>query len=418
MRLLAITRRTQPNKALHNRPDFADLAQHHALCIICPVPWTAMMHAVVGGPSSDTSEWSDRLQVLYPTYYATPGLQPHRDGTSFERSVRSTVRGLMGQQRPDAILSSWSYPEGWAAVRLGQQTGLPVVLHVSGSNGPLPDGRGGARIVQELCGADAVIATSRALGRRLVALGTPKHRVHVVPEGISRAQFHAGAQDDARRTLGLPEFGRIVLFAGDATASKGASDLVKACAILRDRGVAFRCHFVGQKLGTSRLRHVIHSRGLEDRVFFAGVETHADLADWFRACDVFALPSYVESIAVVLREAIECGAPFVTTRVGGHREIAHPSYSRLVIAGAIGDLADSLAEMLERPLHVPRDLGASVNLTREASAALFAEHLQDVVDRRSAMRTRRSHHEVRMFPSRALVRNRRNVLRVDSTQER
>lgn len=153
-------------------------------------------------------------------------------------------------------------------------------------------------------------------------------------------------------------------------------------------------------------------------MFFAGVEAHADLADWFRACDVLALPSYVESVAVVLREAIECGVPFVTTRVGGHREIAHPSYSRLVIAGAIGDLADSLAEMLERPLHVPRDLGASVNLTREASAALFAEHLQDVVDRRSAMRTRRSHHEVRMFPSRALVRNRRNVLRVDSTQER
>ena len=109
--------------------------------------------------------------------------------------------------------------------------------------------------------------------------------------------------------------------------------------------------------------------------------------------------------------------PFVTTRVGGNREIAHLSYSRLVIAGAIGDLADSIAELLERPLHVPRDLGERVNLTREASAALFAEHVQAVVDRRSAMRTRRSHHEVRTFPSRALVRNPRTV-RVDPTQER
>ncbi len=152
-------------------------------------------------------------------------------------------------------------------------------------------------------------------------------------------------------------------------------------------------------------------------MFFAGVETHADLADWFRACDVLALPSYVETIAVVLREAIECGVPFVTTRVGGNPEIAHPSYSRLVIAGAIGDLADSLAEMLERPLNVPRDLVESVNLTREASAALFAEHLQTIVDRRSARRTRRSHHDAGTFHSRVLVRNPRNV-RIDPTQER
>jgi len=151
-------------------------------------------------------------------------------------------------------------------------------------------------------------------------------------------------------------------------------------------------------------------------MFFAGVQTHAGLAEWFRACDVLALPSYVETIAVVLREAIECGVPFVTTRVGGHREIAHPSYSRLVIAGAIGDLADSLAEMLARPPDVPRDLVERVNLTREASAALFAEHLQAVVDRRFARRTRRSRHEVDTLHSRALFRNPHKV-RVDPTQE-
>ena len=114
MRLLAITRQTQPKDALHNRPDFADLAPYHDLCIVCPVPWTAMMHAVVGGLGFDTSEWSDGIQVLCPTYYATPGLQKHRDATSFERIVRSTVRGLMGKHRPDAILGSWSYPDGWA----------------------------------------------------------------------------------------------------------------------------------------------------------------------------------------------------------------------------------------------------------------------------------------------------------------
>ena len=79
MRLLAITRQTQPKEALHNRPDFADLAPYHDLCIVCPVPWTAVMHAVVGGFGSDTSEWSDGIQVICPTYYATPGLQKHRE---------------------------------------------------------------------------------------------------------------------------------------------------------------------------------------------------------------------------------------------------------------------------------------------------------------------------------------------------
>ena len=62
-----------------------------------------MMRGVIGGLVSDPPQ-SDTVQVLCPTYYAPPGLEQHRDGTSFERSVRSTVRGLMGEHRPDATL--------------------------------------------------------------------------------------------------------------------------------------------------------------------------------------------------------------------------------------------------------------------------------------------------------------------------
>ena len=394
MRILAITRRfPTPHLDLfapHNERQFAELARRHDVRVICPVPWTSRMQAVLAGPGEQPrSLWPERAEALHPTYCCPPGIWTDDAGTIFERSVCSAARSLMRAYQPDVILASWAHPDGTAAVRLGQQIGTPVVLRVAGDLPPNTASRRGDRIVQDLCSADALVASGAGLARRVVALGAPSHRVHVVPEGVSREQFYPGDMVNARRGLRLPEGDKIILFVGDLKAEEGATDLVKACAIIRDRGVPFRCQFVANTLETSRIRTVIHSRGLDDRMCFAGVRSHAELADWLRACDVVARPSYSNALSNVLREAMECGKPFVATRVGGVSEISHPSYSRLVIAGAVGQLADALVDMLERSPAVPADLAERVNLTWEHSTALFAHHLQAVVARRVAMRMRR-----------------------------
>ena len=175
----------------------------------------------------------------------------------------------------------------------------------------------------------------------------------------------------------------MILFVGNLLRSKGVVDLVHACALLRDRGVQFSCRIVGHGPDAAIVERAIRTSSLTDRVSCVGGRPHAELAEWFRASDVVTLPSYTEGIPNVLREAISCGKPFVSTSVGGIPEIADPSFSRLVPPGSITELADALADVVENVPHVDRDIVQRINISWKDSARLLAGHLQAVVDARS-----------------------------------
>ncbi len=172
----------------------------------------------------------------------------------------------------------------------------------------------------------------------------------------------------------------MLLFVGNLLTTKGAVDVVNACAMLRDRGLSFFCRMVGQGADESLVTGAIRSTNVGDILTCVGAKPHAELADWFRASDVVTLPSYSEGIPNVLREAISCGKPFVSTPVGGIPEITDPSFGRLVTPGSIPELADALAGFLEHTPHVDQNIVSRINITWEESARRLANHLQAAVD--------------------------------------
>ena len=394
MRILAVTHQYptpgQPTFAPYNRQQFAELARLHELRIIRPVPWLTALRETRPGRKPAVQTNADGIKVYNPTFYYPPRAWSHRYGAFFEWSIAAVAEQVLKSYEPDVLLSSWAHPDGWATARLGRQTGLPVVVKVLGSDVlVLAEGRRRDRIAEALGAADAVVAVSQDLARHVERLGIPSLRVHVVPEGIDGERFSPGDRQPARERLGLTDDGRLILFIGNVLVSKGAADLVKACTILRDRGVPFHCRLVGQGRDAAMVAQMVRARQLEDRVILTGVRPHAELTDWYRASDVVALPSYSEGIPNVLREALACGKPFVATHVGGIPEIADPSFSRLVPAGGTTDLADALETMLDSPPVVNMDLVRHINMTWEASARLLADQLQAVVE------SRRARHRIR-----------------------
>lgn len=383
MRILAVTNLYPgPGRELiaaFNRQQFAALAGQCELRVIAPVAWpTAWKEAIRGKRTRGRHVNPDGVEVEHPVYYYPPRILRHRYGECYLRSIRRAAERAITEHRPDVLLSCWTHPDGWAAVQIGREHRLPVVIKAIGSDLLVAanDPRRRIRISDALSGADGVVTVSRHLAEHALLLGAEAARVRVVPEGLNESVFFPGDRHTARLRLGLPPDEQVVLFVGNLLWTKGVGLLVKACRSLVDRGAQFHCYLIGGGADAAKLRSLVRAERLESRVSLAGSCAHAELPNWYQAADVVALPSYSEGIPNVLREALACGRPFVASDVGGIPEIAHPSYSRLIPRGDAAALADSLTAMLASPPIVDRQLVRSNIVSCQRSAELLAESLK------------------------------------------
>jgi glycosyltransferase involved in cell wall biosynthesis len=369
MRILALTNLYpnpfQPNRATFNRQTLELLATRHPVAVISPILWTEeLANRWKGGASlpRDRRVICDGITVDHPRYIYPPKVLRSWYGHFFRQSVRPAFERALAEFRPELVFAPWAYPDGWAAVQLGQRAGLPVVIKAHGSDilqlSLYP--RRSRRTIEALCGAEGIVAVSHDLKERIVAHGADPDRAQVVYDGIDSKRFHPGPQDLARARLAgeLEARGPLVLFIGNLLPVKGLDVLIEAFARLAGQGAQFTGILIGQGPLRSKLEDQIARQELRGRVKLLGPRPHDQLPDWYRAADLFVLPSHSEGVPVVLLEAAACGTPFVASRVGGIPEIAHLGRSRLVPAGDARALAqailDSLAERT-RPAQDARD---------------------------------------------------------------
>jgi glycosyltransferase involved in cell wall biosynthesis len=163
--------------------------------------------------------------------------------------------------------------------------------------------------------ADAVIATSEAYAAASLPLQPWRHKVAVVPIGISDDAACADpAKVEAVRRLA---HGRRIVFAlGRMTYYKGFDVLIDAAAGLAD-DCAVLIGGDGELL--EHYRHLVRRRGLSGRVQLLGHIHDDDLPSLFQACDVFCMPSTVraEAYGVAMVEAMVMGKPIVASDIAG-----------------------------------------------------------------------------------------------------
>ena len=210
--------------------------------------------------------------------------------------------------------------------------------------------------------------------------GAAAARTHRVYNGIDLQQFPYASPE--RRPPRIAAVGRLV-------EKKGFADLVAACALLRDRGLAYRCDIVGTGPLELALRALMQRCGLEDRVQLLGLRPRSDrlrveragngarlfrfyqdairvqlvglrprseVVAHIRDAAVLAAPCVIGSdgdrdgLPTVLLEAMALGTPCVSTDVTGIPELLQGDESGLVVPQH--DPA-ALAAALERLLTDP-----------------------------------------------------------------
>lgn len=196
------------------------------------------------------------------------------------------------------------------------------------------------------------------------AYEVPPEKIVVIPPGVNVSEWRRSAP---REPLKGPAK---ILFVGGNFERKGGLNLLDAFRALRDLGLEL--HLV--------TRDKIAS---EPGVFvYNDMEPNSQpLKRLFHHCDIFVLPTFGDTIPLVLSEAGAAGMAIVSTNIAGIPEVVRPGETGLLVSP--GDTA-ALTEAL-RHLVTSSDqrlaLGsrALAHVTRQFDAAANAQRLLDLL---------------------------------------
>jgi glycosyltransferase involved in cell wall biosynthesis len=162
-----------------------------------------------------------------------------------------------------------------------------------------------------------VITVSRFNAEKLLSLGVPSNKLHVIPNGYDEHLFKPLSTAKAREKLGLPQNKKILLSVGNLVDVKGHTYLIGAMSLVLRKRKDIRLIIVGSGPLKELLQSMVKRYGLEDYVMLAGGRRHEEIPIWMSASDIFILPSLREGFPTVIPEAMACGKPIVATKVGG-----------------------------------------------------------------------------------------------------
>ena len=113
---------------------------------------------------------------------------------------------------------------------------------------------------------------------------------------------------------------------------------------------------VGEGPEKAPLQQQVQQLGLSENVIFAGSIPNSELPAFYKAANIFVLPSIVDSkgdtegLGVVLLEAIAAGAPVIASNVGGIPDIVINKRTGLLVEQkSVEGLATAVMLLIEKP---------------------------------------------------------------------
>ena len=177
-------------------------------------------------------------------------------------------------------------------------------------------------LLKPLREADRVLAVSRFTRSVLVERhGLDPARVSVLPNTFDASRFTPGPKPAAlRERLGLRPDQPVILTVArveDRERYKGYDQILRGLGEVRRAVPGAHYVLVGRGNDLPRVRALAAELGITDAVTFAGGANDEELLDYYRLCDVFAMPSKREGFGIVFLEALACGKPVIAGNVDG-----------------------------------------------------------------------------------------------------
>ena len=207
---------------------------------------------------------------------------------------------------------------------------------------------------------DMVVATSPIQLDLLHAdYAVPPEKVRMIPPGYDDNRFFAvseATRQSIRQSMKVK--GKVIASIGRLSRNKGFDLLIDAFSVIAEKmpdavlrlAVGLENEQTTEDPILRELYDKIKGYGIQDRVVLTASIPDEDLPDYYRAADVFCLPSRYEPFGMTAVEAMACGTPTVVTTHGG--------LYRTITFGMDGLFADTfdkydLAYTILKPLRYP-----------------------------------------------------------------
>jgi glycosyltransferase involved in cell wall biosynthesis len=271
------------------------------------------------------------IVVHHPRYLSIPRIGMSVAPRLLAHAAMRAVGRLMRQGcRFDAIDAHYLYPDGVAAIAVGREFGLPVVMTARGSDvTQLPNYLVPRLAIRRaIASADGLVAVSGALKDAMVRLGASPASVMVLRNGVDTGLFQPTGRVAARAELGVS--GKVLISVGQLIERKRHHLTIAAMRALP----GFTLLIVGEGPQRARLAAMIEEHGLGERVRLLGAHPHQALPRLYAAADAMILASSREGWANVLLESMACGTPVVATNIWGNPEVVQSREAGLIVDDA------------------------------------------------------------------------------------
>ena len=164
-------------------------------------------------------------------------------------------------------------------------------------------------------------------------------KCHFLPNPINLSIYSPGDRQQARGRLGIKSSGLVVLAGADSLKDKrkGMDLLFEAWSEIPKEQATLA--LFGRNGETS-----------EGKIYLGSIESDTQMADVYRAADLYVHPAGQENAPCTIQESLACGTPVLAFAVGGIPEMVVPRKTGFLVARLSPEsLAETLASALADP---------------------------------------------------------------------
>src|SRR3989338_5463172 len=236
--------------------------------------------------------------------------------------------------KPDLIHCFFAIPSGCFGLYAKKRFDIPYITSALGADVPGFDiGDWRLNIYHSLMkpitksvwnNSSSIVANSLSL-KELCEKFSNKHEIKVITNCVDTDVFYP-----ANKKFSSDSKDVHLLYISRLTFQKGIETLIKACGILKAKGVNnYKLTVVGEGHLKDAMFLLIDKLNIKDKVTFLGWKKLEELPDIYRSADIFILPSVMEGMASVVLQAMACGLPIIASKVEGFQEVLEDNVNGL-----------------------------------------------------------------------------------------